>query len=74
MPNCIGLALGLALLWCDMPQGQSVLVRCPPLRDYPADVQRAAARDLRRLGSSSAAAKLISDYGTLRERCRAITK
>lgn len=55
--------------------GQPVVITttmCPPLKKYDKEFQRRAARELEKLGDSAAAAKLISDYSTLRDACRKV--
>lgn len=43
---------------------------CPPLVEYSAETQKAAAAELRRLPKDSQLAKLVVDYGRIRRACR----
>jgi hypothetical protein len=80
MPGCLGLEIvvvatrlcfplpGLPGTVADVP---SVIVRCPPLKAYSPERQSRAARELRALAKGSGVAVMVSDYGTLRAKCRA---
>ena len=46
-------------------------VRCPPLKDYPAEFQKTAAAERKALAAGSAVGQLVDDYGTTRAKCRA---
>jgi hypothetical protein len=48
-----------------------VTVKCPPMTQYPADMQKQAAAELRALPAGSAVGMLVNDYGTQRAKCRA---
>lgn len=66
---CAGLIL---VMWCDAATPiRAPSVRCPPLPAYAAEMQKDAARELRGLPAGSTTRRLVSDYGTLRARCRA---
>lgn len=47
-----------------------VHMRCPPLADYTPAQQRAVADDMLRMPEPTA--QMITDYGRLRQECRAI--
>jgi hypothetical protein len=53
--------------------GSPVIVKtwCPPLTSYSKETQRKAARELEKLGDDAATAKFVTDYGKLRDACRA---
>lgn len=42
---------------------------CPPLKEYPLDLQKRAAREIR-AGHAPTLSKLTTDYGQLRDACR----
>jgi len=69
MIECFGL---LVVMWCNEPSVRAPAVHCPPLVAYDPAAQSAAAAELRRLPPGSPARRLVADYATLRERCRAI--
>ena len=70
MIQCFGL---LVVMWCSEPPAPRIpAVRCPPLVTYPATVQKGAAEELRRLPTGSPVRRLVTDYGDLRSRCRAL--
>lgn len=69
MIACFGL---LVVMWCDEPSVRAPAVHCPPLAVYEATIQATAAAELRRLPQGSPTRRLVADYATLRERCRAI--
>jgi len=68
------LCIGILVMWCGAAEPpRAPAVRCPPLVQYERQVQSAAAAELRGLPPGSAVARLVTDYGTLRARCRAIS-
>lgn len=69
MIACFGL---LVVMWCDEPSVRAPAIHCPPLAAYDAATQSAAAAELRRLPPISPTRRLVADYATLRQRCRAI--
>lgn len=69
MLTCYGL---LVLMWCSEPTPRAPAVHCPPLAVYSERVQKEAADELRRLPAGSPTRRLITDYGTIRARCRAL--
>ena len=68
--------------WRTSEKGEAVIVT-PPIVDYTSEIQTRAAGEFERLGppcardtiigDCSAAARLLMDYGTLREKIRAAT-
>ena len=77
-------SLGSAYLnYQSAEKGQAVIVT-PPLVDYSGEIQSAAARELEAMGAPcprdfiidncSVAARMIIDYGDLREKIRAADK
>lgn len=70
MVSCFGL---IFVFWCKEPeQVRAPAVRCPPLVEYDGDTQKRAADQLRALEPRSPVRKLVTDYGDLRARCRAL--
>lgn len=51
-----------------------VIAKCPVLQNYSLEQQTKAADELARLTTDSQLASMITDYGKLREACKAITK
>ena len=51
-----------------------VLTKCPVLKNYSNEELLAAAEQLSNIPSESQIAKMVNDYGKLREACRIITK
>lgn len=51
-----------------------VITKCPILTKYSPEQLKAAAKELRNLPSESQVAKMVIDYGKLRDACRAIEK
>jgi hypothetical protein len=51
-----------------------VISKCPVLVQYSPDQLKQAAKELKTLPSKSQVGKLVTDYGKLRDACRAITK
>ncbi len=64
----------LAVSSCSHGPLAVVTVQCPPLQDYTPAQQKQAAKELRALPKGSQVGGLVSDYGTLRARCRAYQK
>jgi uncharacterized protein YceK len=57
------------------PITQSMIIsKCPVLKQYTKEQLAAAAAEMKQLASTSALAMLVTDYGKMREACRAITK
>lgn len=57
--------------------GQPVAITytmCPPLTPYAKELQKKAARELNTLGPDAALSKYMTDYGKLRDACRAISR
>lgn len=48
----------------------TVVSGCPPLIEYSASTQKQAAMELRALPKDSQIAKLVVDYGKMRNACR----
>jgi hypothetical protein len=61
------LATAMSLLVGCAPDSSS----CPPAISYDRDTLTEVAGELQRLGPNSATARLIADYGVLREQVRA---
>ena len=69
--------------WLESEKGEAVIVT-PPIVDYAPEIQARAADEFERLGppcardaviaDCSASARMIMDYGTLREKIRAAKK
>lgn len=51
-----------------------VISKCPTLKQYTPEQLKAAAAELKQLASTSALAMLVTDYGKMRDACRALTK
>jgi hypothetical protein len=51
-----------------------VLTKCPVLRNYTKTEMRQAASELQNIPSNAQLARMIGDYGKLRQACRVITK
>lgn len=70
------LLLGGCATWSSKKERQLALVisRCPILQQYTPEQLKQAAAEVKNLPSESQAARLITDYGKLRDACRAITK
>jgi outer membrane murein-binding lipoprotein Lpp len=51
-----------------------VVTKCPVLTKYSSDQLKSAAQELRNLPNESQVAKMVIDYGKLRDACRAIEK
>lgn len=51
-----------------------VIAKCPVLQNYSVAQQTKAADELAKLTTDSQLAAMITDYGKMREACRAITK
>lgn len=66
------LCIGLLIMACTTEPVRAPAVRCPPLAAYSAETQRRASAQLRALPPGSDLARLVTDYGTMRARCRAI--
>jgi hypothetical protein len=66
--------LSIALLMTPINGCQTVVFksRCPPLKAYPADFQKQAAKELQKAGA--AVQEMVTDYGQHRDACRAIEK
>lgn len=64
------LAISRVLVGCASIQ-VTVTPACPPLKNYSAETQAQAAREIKGLGTGSAAGALIQDYGALRDQVRA---
>lgn len=45
---------------------------CPPLKQYKKETQQQAAKELDQLPPNSTVARLVVDYGQLRDACRAL--
>jgi hypothetical protein len=57
------------------PITQSMIIsKCPVLKQYTKQQLIDAASEMKQLASTSALAMLVTDYGKMREACRAITK
>lgn len=50
-----------------------VISKCPALKQYTPEQMARAATELRSLADDSELAKLITDYGKMREACRVIS-
>lgn len=57
-----------------MSSDTTYVVRCPPLADYPPEVQAKAASEIEAMPPESVIPGFIADYGLLRKQCRAIEK
>jgi hypothetical protein len=66
--------LSVALLMTPLEGCQTVVFRsrCPPIRNYTADFQKQAAKELVKAGP--AVQEMVTDYGQHRDACRAIEK
>lgn len=51
-----------------------VLTKCPVLRNYTKAEMKKAASELQNIPSDAQLARMIGDYGKLRQACRVITK
>lgn len=51
-----------------------VIAKCPVLQNYSIEQQTKAADELAKLASDSQIAAMVTDYGKMREACRAITR
>lgn len=51
-----------------------VITKCPILTKYSPEQLKSAAAEIRKLPSESQVAKMVIDYGKLRDACRAIEK
>lgn len=51
-----------------------VIAKCPVLQNYSLEQQTKAADELARLASDSQIAAMVTDYGKMRDACRAITR
>lgn len=51
-----------------------VIAKCPVLQNYSLEQQTKAADELAKLASDSQIAAMITDYGKVRDACRAITR
>lgn len=51
-----------------------VLTKCPVLRNYSKAEMKKAAEELQNIPSDAQLARMIGDYGKLRQACRVITK
>lgn len=50
------------------------IFHCPPLVEYPPDVQAKAADEIAAMPPGAVIPGFIADYGMLRKKCRAIEK
>lgn len=66
--------LPLLLTGCVTAPSEMVLTRCPSLRTYTPEFQRKAADELSHLPQGSPVARLVTDYGQLRDACRALSR
>lgn len=51
-----------------------VLTKCPVLKNYSKAEMKQAAQELNNIPSQAQLARMIGDYGKLRQACRVITK
>lgn len=58
----------LLLIGCSPAGSRSA---CPPVVQYPIEVQRAAAAELRQLPQPSAIERMLADYAVMRDQARA---
>lgn len=70
MLSCFGIVF---VFWCKQPEApRAPALRCPPLVEYDRDTQKRAADQLRAIEPRSPVRQMVTDYGDLRARCRAI--
>lgn len=61
--------------WSERQQVSAlVIAKCPVLQNYSLTQQTRAADELARLTTDSQLAAMITDYGKMRDACRAITR
>lgn len=51
-----------------------VIAKCPVLQNYSIEQQTKAADELAKLATDSQIASMVTDYGKMREACKAITR
>lgn len=65
------LARGESVVTTVKPQTNTVVIfKCPTLVKYDVDDQKAAAAEMKALPDTSVIARMITDYGKLRDACR----
>lgn len=57
-----------------MSSDTTYVVRCPPLADYPPEVQAKAASEIEAMPPGAVIPGFIADYGMLRKKCRVLEK
>lgn len=57
-----------------MSSDTTYIVRCPPIVDYPPEVQAKAGDEIEAMPEGSVLPGFIADYGLLRRQCRTIGK
>jgi hypothetical protein len=71
--SLVSIALSATLLTaCQSTPSSRVM--CPPLATYAPAFQTQAASELRALPAGAAVGQLVTDYGKLRDACRAIER